>query len=637
MEHNCENLRSVTIDELTYGRNNKMFCFVVPSYQRGYRWDEKQITKLLDDLLEFQRAKNSGNATVGDFYCLQPIVVKKMGKEDVIEKMGNNYPYCENKCYMEVVDGQQRLTTIYILLKYLQRFSQTFDLVYQRDVICEYKRKTLLESLAEDIDLDALKASTADEHFIKNAFQYIRNWFETKRIELGTNSLKRNMELTLIDKTQVIWYELPNISSTDCYSVFKNINNGKIPLTDAELVKAMLLNRKFFSPNLDDSNTNDKIIRQEQERYARLWDEIQRTLSDDGFWSFITGNYQFKMLTRIDYLFKIIVVQQDPDYVITGSDDHSLFAYFEKQLEAKTSINEKKMYIEEVFDQLRKTYRTIEDWYRKYRYHNYIGYLITYKGKTGADKIKEIVKHMKAYEIKTHPEFVQYLEDLIKEDFDKYTISELSYDEQKYRKTIEKLLMLFNIMELNAIEQKFNFAIGSSGWSIEHIKAQHSAVAKESDRVTYLEKEYQRIEHREKNFNENYSNLKAEIADILRTSVISEQTFTQIADKIDKIVDDFDGTDMHTLGNLALLGFVDNAQFNNAPFYEKRQILLTWMADPKKNIPYSTHKAFFKMYSPQDFALDFTSWKKSDYMALYQKQVDCLKTFIREKNNGTDE
>ena len=65
--------------------------FYVPSYQRGYRWTEHEVTALLDDIYEF-------STEGGKRYCLQPLIVKH--RDD-----GS----------FEVVDGQQRLTTVYIL------------------------------------------------------------------------------------------------------------------------------------------------------------------------------------------------------------------------------------------------------------------------------------------------------------------------------------------------------------------------------------------------------------------------------------------------------------------------------------------------------------------------------------------
>ena len=73
--------------------------FVVPSYQRGYRWTKRQVEELLDDIWEFSQKNKNDNS----FYCLQPIVIKKIE---------------ENK--YELIDGQQRLTTIYLLLSYFK-------------------------------------------------------------------------------------------------------------------------------------------------------------------------------------------------------------------------------------------------------------------------------------------------------------------------------------------------------------------------------------------------------------------------------------------------------------------------------------------------------------------------------------
>lgn len=48
--------------------------FNIPTYQRGYRWDKKQVVDLLEDIYEFMQ---KGNPQEGEFYCLQPVVVKR--------------------------------------------------------------------------------------------------------------------------------------------------------------------------------------------------------------------------------------------------------------------------------------------------------------------------------------------------------------------------------------------------------------------------------------------------------------------------------------------------------------------------------------------------------------------------------
>ena len=64
--------------------------FYVPSYQRGYRWGKTEVKRLLDDICSTEGKRN---------YCLQPVVVRKNGDK------------------YELIDGQQRLTTIYLICR----------------------------------------------------------------------------------------------------------------------------------------------------------------------------------------------------------------------------------------------------------------------------------------------------------------------------------------------------------------------------------------------------------------------------------------------------------------------------------------------------------------------------------------
>ena len=80
----------ITIAELI-GKGS--FC--IPKYQRGYRWTQDEVKKLLNDIYEF----NADETNSSEYYCLQPIVVKK-------NKEGEYW----------IVDGQQRITTISLIL-----------------------------------------------------------------------------------------------------------------------------------------------------------------------------------------------------------------------------------------------------------------------------------------------------------------------------------------------------------------------------------------------------------------------------------------------------------------------------------------------------------------------------------------
>src|SRR5690554_5420886 len=79
--------------------------FFIPSYQRGYRWDKQQVEELLDDIYAFATKKDK---TEEEFYCLQPVIVKKKEKEE----------------WYEVIDGQQRLTTIFLIIHYINEIQK---------------------------------------------------------------------------------------------------------------------------------------------------------------------------------------------------------------------------------------------------------------------------------------------------------------------------------------------------------------------------------------------------------------------------------------------------------------------------------------------------------------------------------
>ena len=120
-----------------------------------------------------------------------------------------------------------------------------------------------------------------------------------------------------------------------------------------------------------------------------------------------------------------------------------------------------------------------------------------------------------------------------------------------------------------------------------------------------------------------------QIEELLKKINIDENEFKQVAECIDKNIDGFDEDDMHKLGNLALITKADNSSLGNKPFYLKREQVNAWLKDYEKNIPYSTRKAFLKMYSPQEYALDFTRWRKSDFNAMFERQKKMLKNFIQ--------
>ena len=208
--------------------------FNIPHYQRGYRWEKQEVTELLDDLWNFCKDRESG-----DFYCLQPIVLQKNMKGG-----------------FDVLDGQQRLTTLYLLLVYLEDkrkedgYNQTlFTLNYDTRPQCE-------QFLTEKIFTKEIDDSNIDFFHICNAYISIDEWFKEEKHRgakarlvpiLMDNNSKGNRNIRFIR------YEVEE--KVNPIDVFIRLNVGKIPLTDAELTKDVL---------------RDKIIKEERNYVCTL-------------------------------------------------------------------------------------------------------------------------------------------------------------------------------------------------------------------------------------------------------------------------------------------------------------------------------------------------------------------------------
>src|SRR5664279_3246319 len=190
--------------------------FFVPAYQRGYRWGSHEVGKLLDDIWEHVDAP----------YYLQPVVVKQRDDE------------------WELVDGQQRLTTLFLILQFmekenLQSAGASYDIRYEtRENSASYLRSLDPERREENIDFYHLFA----------AQQKITEWFQAHGAR--RQHVANKIYGALFDQVRVIWYQADD--SVDATTLFQRLNVGRIPLTDAELIKAQLLTRSKGLTGLTD-------------------------------------------------------------------------------------------------------------------------------------------------------------------------------------------------------------------------------------------------------------------------------------------------------------------------------------------------------------------------------------------------
>ena len=317
------------------------YNFYIPAYQRGYRWSEKEVVDLLTDISEF-KPREVAHTDEKTWYCLQPIVVKKRDDEQY-----------------EVIDGQQRLTTIYLILHFLnQRYvekSKIFSLSYQTRT----NSSNFLENLSKDVESD----ENIDFFYISEAYKTVCNWFNQPNFNINDFESKFKFD------SKVIWYES---NENDSIAIFTRINIGKIPLTNAELIKALFLNSSNF-----DKNEVDK-IRLKQLEISTEWDNIEHSLQNEEFWYFLNENRV--STNRIEFIFNIMNDEKDQ------SDNYSTFRFFNKKFQNKTQQT-----IENNWSEIKKYFQTFNEWFEERDLYHKIGYLITVNSTT----IKELYNKSK--------------------------------------------------------------------------------------------------------------------------------------------------------------------------------------------------------------------------------------------------
>lgn len=541
------------------------YKFFIPSYQRGYRWTERQVEDLLNDIYEFSQRPTKHEA---DLYCLQPVVVKDRNGQ------------------WELIDGQQRLTTIYIILSYLQR--KKFEIEFET----REKSKKFLINIGDKID-----ETNIDFFHISKAYSVINHWFEQKENENAEYTIKDELSISLGKFTKVIWYQVND--GSDSRVIFTRINIGKIPLTNSELIKALFLKSNNFGTDKD----KDK-IRLKQLEIAGEWDRIEYALQNDEFWFFINKN-ENQMPTRIEFIFDLIARKTAKD------DDYYTFRVFNDKF--NQGENET---VEKVWEEIKKYFLTFEEWFTERQLYHLVGYLISC-GVSISDLKNES-------ENKSKTEFLTYLRSKIKKQVN-FDISILEYGSKNSE--ITKTLLLFNIITiLNNKNSNYRFPFDSfkkENWSLEHIHAQNSDGLKSSKQYNVWLNEH--IESLKRIGAKEHSNLIAEITSV-NSEKISEEDFNVLFEKVMVIFkEDKEQDEIHGIQNLALLDKDSNSSLNKSIFEVKRKIII----DREKNgsfIPICTRNVFLKYYSKNASHLYF--WGDDDRKDYLQNITETLIDYL---------
>lgn len=550
--------------------------FYVPDYQRGYRWGKTEVEALLNDVYEYGgKPKKAENES----YCLQPVVVRNLGDK------------------YELIDGQQRLTTLYLIYVYMNKASGGF--------MSEPRFSISYETREESADFlnnpdESKKETNIDFFFIYNAYQTIADWFQSKG---KIQSTLTNINKYLDECVKIIWYEVPDTENSA--NLFTRLNIGKIPLTSSELVKALFL-----------KNESENSIRQEE--LSLEWDNMEKELHNEDFWGFLTNSETDNYPTRIDLVLDLISRK-----TVYDKETYSTFFYFDKKYKEGSSL-------EDIWSEIQHHFLTLKEWFYDHDFYHKIGYLI-------ASNSKSLVDILDSYTDKSKTSFRMYLEESIKESINfQKPHNELDY-EHDYN-AIKRLLLLFNVESVRQIDGKkrrFPFDRHKrENWSLEHIHAQHSQGLQTNEKVKeWLNAHIKSLESLDSTGqNELISDMKSlvkEIEDNPKTTKVKEK-FEPIQQNVVAALSpaDEDSEYIHQLSNMALLSSGQNSAVSNYTFDAKRNLILE-MDKKGLYIPFCTKMVFLKYYSNDDTNLHF--WGKNDRDAYFNAIQTVLANYLQNE------
>ena len=477
--------------------------FVIPDYQRGYVWGKKRdgeknsVENLLDDLIL--------RYSVSTEVFLQGFTVTENANEIII------------------IDGQQRTTCLYLLLKWLG---------YPNPIEIQYKIRKASNDYLQSLDI-----SKIDENF-EEEFQDIFFFKKTLRII--------SSKLHDIDKTKFLSFLLSkvkflyiNVEEDNAIRIFTMMNGSKAQMKQEEIIKAEIL-------RIASLNTYDIIdFQQEWERnmlrsrYAREWDK----------WLHWWNNKDVQSLFRCNNIMGLLIssyLQQRKGNILTFENFKAKCLPHESSYEAK-----------QAFDGLRRLQKRFEDAYDEPSTHNMIGGILRIHS---AEDQRKFIYHYFVEDYRenldeyyklaflgmTHDEIVGQKK---KEFADKYyqTLTAIEddfiYQDDDHKEYAFRLLLRLNIDQDSQQNRMFNFDAWNER-SLEHIQPK-SRVGHGEEGVWYDGNNVRKEK-------DEFSMLRADIQTIVDSQIIS--------------------TSEHSIGNLVLLYKNENSQFNSSDFYEKKEM-----------------------------------------------------------------
>ena len=444
--------------------------------------------------------------------------------------------------------------------------------------------------------LKSPKKKDADSKDINKAFRWeayhaMREWLK-KREKLEIDNL-RNLLKGETDK-QIVFIKYFVQHDEDEHDVFDRLNNRKIPLTSAELIRALFMT----SPISDNAKME----------IAKEWELIEDSLHDPKLWQlFIPAGDKTVFPARIGLLFQALS-EVGTDEI--KRDALAVFHKMEKSYSEQIGREQKEKFIQEKWKEVLECFWWIRDCRDNVVLHNYLGWL----AQCANHPLKTIYQWWQndkaCFETKLQQEVARCLR-----DNDKTPLAD--YSDWRYgHNQLKEFLLLLNVLHCNAqrppIPFRFDAYTKEKGWDIEHIHSQTYAPF-----VDLSDKEKEEL------LKLALDGLKQED----QQKIAGEGTFSRKIDFLNKHYESEEPIlDLDGPGNLALLDLSTNRAYKNAWFPVKRRWIIQ-ESEKGRFIPPCTFNAFMKVYNPSPKTL--AKWDNSDSIGYGEVMKKLYDDFLR--------
>ncbi|WP_321479809.1 DUF262 domain-containing protein [uncultured Bacteroides sp.] len=591
------NIKEVFTDYL----KEKYKFYNIPEYQRGYKWTPQQVEQLLDDIDRFHQNGNDDR-----FYCVQNITL------------------VEKDAHYNVVDGQQRLTTLIILLSHLGETRMVENKIkYSVRPDTDYFIKNFIINpnistdnwdvfLKNNMDKDY---DHQDIFYLFSAHNTIRRWITSNKIDTDSfkDKLLYNVRL-IVNK--------PNIDSEQ--ELFMNLNTGKVSLDGADLVRALLITNvakeELKNADLEDTKSIVRI----NERRVRIGLELDEI---SAWWNQPNVREYFNFLSKISVPTNETIDFNSDIYPIDLLYKLHVAKDGKKQIRLRDFENSE--YIE-LYKKITSLHRTIKDWYQDYEIYHFVKYIVTQTSTTIAtiwDDWKNTTSRQG---------FIEKLKDKSKLIIDAFVDEIDDFNEDWFANEDSRLYKILimsdiiKIIESQHSENKIPFLPADyfrpKKEDIEHIFPQTPIGTKnkeeQSDFIAYIGLLNDLSDIYNENKNEEN---KIDISMDCSNSVDMETCKENINRYANKLIH------RNSIGNLVLLNEKINRGYGN-DFYTKKRIEI--IRNPKKEfIRPHTLNPFIKGFlsTPSDLEI----WTEKDIKANAKYIKEQLKVFfnIKEVNH----